>query len=581
MIDKIIRLFFLLSLSVLMCELVAQDEKEEETSEIVSFETKEFYTLQRSYRKEKKAVFAPLKEKLLVLLKQNLADAEKLYTVKKKSGNIKGMGIARKSKSIFSRAIESLNQNGDFKLPERVRKELRNTIKVCKQEQEKILAGADDKFAELNKQYLQKFEEQYNALFEEGKGPEKQVIAEKFKEFLSTDIPPPKETVNQRNNIAELKEMGMEVAKESDKPLKPIIASKGTGSKWVDIAKWNGDMLGMDVVNIPVLKISKDVAETQYFPIADADSKLFYKAINPMPEYNNYAFRLKRVKGMKGVEVIEWPSFRNDWVLVIRTKAGNVGELTPLKHAFIFQVSAPENEVRKLFGRKVAFSSDADGESDKKIEKKVPKVRIAIFSKPKSAIVYINNELYKVKGKTVKTPCRLRVPVGGCNIKLSMLGYHDRIYNDYKTTAKAVIKAVLKKDTSLKCFTKNVPANLKTWTSILSLKAGDKVTIKVEGVWCCTRSTKFKCGPKGIPNTTKTYKFYADASKDLRQTTSIPYGALLMKIGEEGVVRSLRRKTTFSVAKPVELFVDINEREGKPRKGNKGSLTLKIAVKSE
>ena len=580
--SKIIKLAFFILLALLPCRLFAQDEKEKKTE--ISLEAKEFYSLQQAYRQDKKTIFAPQKEKLLAILKQNIADAENLYNEKKKSGNMRGMGIARKAKSIFTKALNDLNKNDDFTLPNKVRKELRKTIKECKLEKEKIMQEVADKFVELNKKYLQNFEEQYKTFFEEGQIPDKAIIATKFKEFLASDIPKPKEEEIQQKNIDELKKLGIEIPQKEEKALTPIIASKGTGSKWVDIAQWNGDMMGMDVVTVSVLNKSKDFTETQYFPINDMDSKLFYKAITPMPSNEFYAFRLKRVPGTKDVEIMEWPSVQNDWSLVFRTRSTQDGIL-PIKHAFIFQVSLPEVELKKLFGKNAikngAIGNNNKGTTENKIKSvKNSKVKIAIYSKPKGASIYINGKLRRSKrGSTVVTPCKILVPING-QITLKYLGFKNKIIENFKPKKGAVLKIILIKDDSLKVYKKTINANAKTWTNIgIAFKAGDIVTIKVGGVWRCTKSTKAKCGPSGIPNNVKNYKYYADATKDQRKDTNIPYGALLMRLGEDGSVKYISRKTTLTIQKDTEMFFDINEREGKSRKGNKGKLNLSITVK--
>jgi hypothetical protein len=583
-----IKLFLiLLSGSLFSCTLlIAQDEKKiEEKPTEISFTSAEFYNLQQAYRKDKKALFDPYKEKLISLLQKYITDAKQLYNEKKKSGNMKGMGVARKAKLTFSRALEELKEKDEFKLPKKVRKELRKKIAECRSEHKNILEGIDDKYVALEDQYRQKFKDTYKSFFEEGKAPEEGIIQEKFKDFLTTNIPQPKKDTQKPETLAELKEMGMEVPKKSNKPLSPIIASKGTGDQWIDIARWTGEMMGMDVVTISVLNKSKDFTETKYLPIADADSKLTYKAIRPMPANGTYSFRLKRVPATTDVDVMEWPSAGNDWSLVFRTRNARLNEEVPVKHAFIFQVSLPENELKKLFGKKISLDSNADKNIEGKKQtpkKRVPKVKVGIFSNPKGAKIYVNETLYRIKGKTLHTPYKIIIPAEKCNIKLALFGYKEKIYDDFNATAGAAIKAILEKDNSFKYFKKVILANAKSWTSTgISLKAGDEVIIQVEGIWCCTRSSKAKCGPKGIPNTPKNYKYYADAAKDVRQDTRIPYGALLMKLGENGTLKAIGKKTKFIAKEPVEIMFDINERKGKARKGNKGKLILKIAVKSE
>lgn len=559
------------------------DPKKSEKAESISFDSLAFYNLQQAYKTEKKSINAPFKEKLLTLIQKNLAEADNLYNEKKKSGNIKGMAIARKAKSIFTKAMEDLQKNGEFELPEKMRKELQENVDKCRNEQKEILKDIDSKFKELDAKYQKKFTEIMAAAIPEGKAPEQEFINKKFQEFLATEIPKPEAEKNAMANKAEMKELGIEVPEQPEKPLSPIIAEKGTGNKWVDIAEWTGQMMGMDIVNIPVLNQVKDYADSQYFPIADADSKLSYKALNPMPEHDHYAFRLKRVPGAKDVDVLEWPSKRNDWNIMVRTRAVLTGETPPIKHSFIFQVSLPDKEFKKIFrGKLLSLSKEKDVET-KTTQNKIAKIKITILSQPKGANVYVNDNLYKFQGKTILTPCKIMVPEE-CNIKISKLGYFDKIYDNFKAVPDSPLKAVLQKDDSIKSYKKNISAAAASWTSSeVKIKTGDQVMIEVEGVWCCTKSTKDKCGPEGIPNTTENYKYYSDSANDQRQLNTAPYGALLMKLSskDDNIVTSVSGSKKFTATKDAEIFFDINEREGKPRKGNKGSLKITIMVKSE
>ncbi len=565
--------------------LYSQEKAEKEQvpgkkTETVSLQNLEFYALQQAYEAEKKTVIIPYKTKLEALLLKYISEYEQIYEEQKKSGNVKGMGIARAGKNIFFAAQEELNIKGNFALPEKVRKDIADSIGSCRKEQEAVMEGIDQKYKDIDDKYRARFVEAYKRLCGEGNAPEEEILTAKFKEFLKTDIKKPETAKTQDANIALLEELGVKVPTEAPKLLSPIIASKGDGSQWVDIGKWTGDMMGMDVVSISLLDKSKDFSETQYLPIASADSKMTYNAIRPMPARTNYAFRLKRVTDARDVDVLEWPSSGNDWRLVVRTRTPQGDETIPLRHAFIFQVSLPESEMGKVFS-----NTDLDSEKDaskpeqaKTEIRTAPPVKISVLSNPKGAEIYVNDKLYSIKEESVLTPCEITIPSGKYNIRISKFGYLDKSFDNFDAVMKAVVNAELVKDGKLKYYKKDVSANANTWTaSGISVKAGDKLVIQVDGVWACAKKSD-KCGPAGIPNTTENYKYYSDSTNDLRQEKNIPYGALLMKLGEKGSPMPMDRKTKFTAKESAELFFDINELEGKPRKGNFGSLTVNIGV---
>ena len=588
------RLFVFTLMSLTCWTILAQAEQaledaqksDPQTPEEPTLNTEELYVLQQQYRKEKSGLFAPFSKKLTEMLDSRIANAKKSYDEKKKRGNTKGMIIAKKAISIYSNALKELKEKKDFTLPKKVRKELRDEIAACAKEKDTVLAEAKGRAQELDQKYREKFTEIYKELYPE-QNPSDEDIANQYKAFLTTDIQRPEPPSVPESNAAgteELAEMGVTPAtKPPEENLPPILATKGTGSRWVTVGKWTGDMMGMDVVDLPLGGKTQTFTWTQYSPLANQNSILKYEVVKPLPPNPAFAYRLKRIPGKGGVEVMQWPSADNSWKFTFRTERGKASESTlPLKRGFILQVSLPGRELEKAFGPGcMAQEAGAGGAGAKQTGAK--KVVIQVYSHPQGAKVYIDGHLYTRKGKPALTPCKILIPGGEHNIKVTTLGYLPKIFPKYMAKRGAVIKAPLEKDPSFAVYLRTIMANAKTWTNTkIKLVPGDKVVIKVKGFWCCVRSSKDKCGPEGIPNDTKHYKYYANASNDFRTTQKYPYGALLMRLGsgEAVPVRHIsRREITFSVRKEGTLFFDINEREGKPRKNNKGQLGLTIMVK--
>ncbi len=579
-------LMFILA-SITCGTLLSQDtSKTEPTSTEPSLNTDELYTLQQHYRQKKEELFAPFDKKLEAMLNARIAAAQKNRAEMRKRGNIKGMAVAKKAISIYSKALEELKEKHEFTFPKKIRKELREEVAACAKEKDAILEKAKQRAKELKTQYRKKFAEIYKTLCEDNAPSEKE-INKRFLEFLTSNIELPKPPPEQQTNAAtpdELAELGVTQDQEAKrKQLNPIIASKGSGSHWVPVGKWTGNMMGMDVVELALGDKSDTFEWTQFSALANEDSTLKYEVIKPLPHNPAFAYRLKRISGYGGVAVMEWPSPHNSWKLIFRTDKPQPSESDfPLKRGFVLQVSLPENELKKAFGAN-CYDSENGGAGAAAPKKNVKKVPIEIYSHPAGAKVYVDGKPLIMKKKNVATPCKVLVPEGGCAIKLTMLGYIPKIFPKYMAKQGAVIKASLEKDPSFEVYKRNIAANAPEWTDTrIALAPGDKVIIQVKGRWCCVRSTKGKCGPRGIPNDTAHYQYYADASKDLRKTQSYPYGALLMRIGkdEHATIRYISKQTIkLSVRKGGPLFFDINEREGKPRKNNKGQLGLTIMVK--
>ncbi|MBN1865638.1 MAG: hypothetical protein JW808_12140 [Victivallales bacterium] len=328
-----------LLLTILSCSIEVFGEarfSETPSPEAISLQSPEFYTLKQEYNQEKSEIQRLYSEKLAALLQKFSNEADESHKESRKKGNTKGMVQAKGAQGIFAKATEDLKNTGSFKLPDNPRKELRDVVSACRNEQNAIMEGLNAEIAELDNKYRQRFSDAYKGCFKDGDMPGEEAVKEKFRDFLTTEIKKPQQA---RGNVAGAGKSDGSLPEAFEEPESMVIAEKGTGEKWVDIVEWTAEMVGMDVVNIPVLNRTEDSVDTQYSAFADADSKLFYKAINPMQPAANYSFRLTRIPGFKGVDVIEWPSARNKWYLIVRTKDITADEKFPLKHGFIFQAS--------------------------------------------------------------------------------------------------------------------------------------------------------------------------------------------------------------------------------------------------
>ncbi len=561
---------------------IKEEPKKEEKKEI-NLNTAEIFALKEEYMNEVKNSEIPAKEKIMVIVKKYLAEAEEQYELKKKSGNVKGMAVSRDGKTIFSACLESLEKEGKYSAPEKFRKELSEIMDKFLAEVNPITEEMKAAETAIAEKYPAKFAELLKPQIDEMKlDPEnsEKITKEKYDKFIKEEIKPPEEVK---------KSAGTEPA--GNKEESPVIGSKGVGDTWIDVGEWHGDMFGMDVVNIK-LNSPEDYTEKQFNPMSGEESILTYKVFYPVPPRSDYAFRLMRIPDKFAPDILEWPSPSNNMSFSVRTKP--IAKF-PALHGFLVQVSLPAKEAAKLFNKKdlekrmalkgVAKPASAElKKTDIKAVKEVSKpeqagMKISFSSKPEGANIYVDNFLQNDQnGNPCVTPCVISVPLGKHNIKMAKIGYVDKIFPDYNIAGKpAKLIGELLVDSKLKSKKLTLGANASSAKqSGLSVVKGEKIVIDATGTWGCGERGD-KCGPEGYENNKKFYKYYMDKAKDLRVLDKAPYGALLFKIGKEGAYMPALSNKEIIAAQDGEIYVDINEKV-EERKGNSGSIELNILI---
>ena len=122
-----------------------------------------------------------------------------------------------------------------------------------------------------------------------------------------------------------------------------------------------------------------------------------------------------------------------------------------------------------------------------------------------------------------------------------------------------------------------VSAKSTDWTrSRMTVKNGDEVFISASGTWICgSKGEETDAG--GYPNTARFSHYYLGAMEAPRTVLGASYGALLIRIGEEGKPLAAGKELKLRADSDGELFFDINERaDGAARRDNVGTLKVFI-----
>ncbi len=561
---------------------------EEEAPPELDLETPEFVALQKEYRAAVAAVNGPHRQALNQFIDRHVAIAESQYNDAKRTGNTRDMGTARDYLRIFTHAREQLEAEGRFDLPEKVRRELAEVLEKARREKDEVDTPIAPALAKAEEDMLARFREQVAARAEAlgVEYPEAEVEA-KLKEFkereLAIKAPPPRPG-GQTGAVGEVIPV---------EDLGPVLASSGEGAAWVTIARWTADMMGMDVITLECGNQQRDYAEDRFSPMGGADSKTRYQAVRPMPPHPAYAYRLKRIPGHSGIDgVMEWPSERNQWRLTFRVKP--LGDTVPERHGFDFEVSLPGTELAQVFGADAttadAAAGDVKGGPETKVigSRKDPaadpdagKIKLRVATRPAGVTVHVDGEpqVERATRKPLLTPCEILAAPGNHSIRLAKPGFIDKEFKDFSVQPGKRIVWELVQDPKMTVKSIPLKANQPDWFATgVAVKAGDMVVISASGQWSCG-DKRDRCGPEGLPNDKRYYKYYAKSEDDVRQSQSIPYGALLAKVGPDGELRAVPAAgLQFKAEAEGEILLDINELSGKERKNNAGKLDVSIVA---
>jgi len=344
-------------------------------------------------------------------------------------------------------------------------------------------------------------------------------------------------------------------------------------SEWATFGYWGAEINSMEVFRIAVFNRSKPEKNSGQSMVG-SPYRTEFQPVRILPPGRGYAFQLKKMGKRLGVDVVEWPSRRNQWQLVVRARPTRG---VPSRHAVELKVGF--DGALKLARADGAAGGEeerepgdtAGGEPDKE----TPPVPIRIETLPENAEIEVDGVRQKKKDKVLTTPCTVEIPAGRHDIRLERFGFHTVTFRNYEVQPGKRIAVRLVKNPAFKERTISVTARGLWQNSGITLDAGDTVQIEAAGMWDCGGRNQ-GIGPKGYPNSQDFFHYYIDPIAHPRLTSKANYGALLMRIGKEGKIIPVSEFLRARIKKGGRLYLGINEGEGSARQDNTGSLSVRI-----
>lgn len=540
----------------------------------VALDTPEYRDMAGDCVKARQTAEEARRTELRRLIQVQMDEADALLKEKKKAGNVKGIAIATQTRQMFESALTALESTGSFELPEKVRRELEDTVRHFNGVRSGIEAKASNEVARIQKEQFERIAKTLARLQPDLQGANAEAaFAALVDRLLTAPPPPPPATVATNavgtNAVGGATDTNAPAGAATNAPasaaLPEILGMSGPADRWVTAGRVLADMMSVDVLEIP---LANQTTGTNRFektnPITDQSITVNYVSLYPLPARTGLVYRLKRVPDREGVEILDWPSPRNNFSLTVRTMPS---EKLPVPHGFEVQVSGPDAMVAALFsGAPVEATSAA-------MPTQAVPIVVTLISKPSGAAVLIDGRL----SQGSRTPCRLRLPPGTQSLRLTLPGYVDGVFSSEDIRAGKPLTWTFQPDPRIVRKTVVVPADSKDWVAVAEVQEGARIALDAQGSWSCASGAM--TGLEGYPNNEANFRFYMNPADYPRQTPGANFGALVWRIAPKGRPSAVGRALRTTARESGMLQLDINEAsDPKRRADNSGALSVSIVI---
>ncbi len=486
------------------------------------------------------------RKKILVnFLEDQISSAREWYAEQRRIRNVRGMAVSGNAVNMLEEALDKLKESGEFELPdsEDVRPELKDFLENIDVKMQAALQPAVERKRQLEEQGFSRFKDLVDEQVEGVSADDlKTIFTDWSRGLYVQDEPDPQDP-------------GVAPATAADRL---YFAQRGDAEEWFTVGTWQVDSRALSIFEVPVYDGADDRGRHTDV-MTRAVSEWSYSHETDLNREHFYAFRLRALPDMKPVDVVSWPSQRNEWALEVRTRreAG--------KYGFALQAGRTTGPG----GRKVAESQTS----------------VPVITEPAGARVFVNGRRYFAPGTDSVTPLNINLGEGRYTIRLELGDHLSETIEDVRARSGTRIQHSFKHVSELPGTRLTYTAG-RTWhrTSV-EVDEGDKIWITVEGDWVAGFRGE-AVGPEGYSR--EDFPHYYEG-EDLRKFPGANYGALLMKIGqqyhdaparvEDRRAKPVGRRTGISADTWGHIWFDINEKEGQEhRRVNRGALNINIVV---
>ena len=515
------------------------------------FTTPEMQQLRASYLEQSATIARQRTDSLRKLLAEQIEKSNQRMNNAKISGNVTLQASASAAIKIFTDAKAAFEKDGTWAITTTVtRRDLEDTLALYKANAQVIENTQISALKALDKTFTPKLSDLLTA--------QKTPVADtdKLHDLLSKLTGAAGEVKTNTVALA----TGPKLAPPP--PTVVLAASSGNtnaAANWTPLMKLDITIRdAIEVISVPLL------GQNTQHTIKDTGGggQPWTVQVTPYQEFVAPAtaplFRIQSQNKLKPVDVMSWPSARNNWTIEMRAQT----TIIPSFHGIVIETDA--SACRGMAGGAGAADSG------------VQKVNTHFESTPPGAYILINGKpLVADNEKSLLTPFEALVPDETMDITFRKTGFEDQVMKQTKPSQGATFRVTLKPQAGFVEKTIVVSAANPEWLSTtIRVKKGDRVQIAASGSWT-SGAVGESCDADGYPNNDKFLKYYSDASA--RITKSANFGQLIARILPGGEAVAVGKQTSFTADADGDLALCINTAISS-RRDNKGQVMTHITV---
>jgi hypothetical protein len=296
----------------------------------------EIQALRTEYQEKRAAILEKRRVELQKMLARNLEEQRRQQGQAKITGNTQRQADASQAIKLFEMALANLDKEDTFIFPAKIRPALERTVALCiralKSEDEAREAGlkmlknqcADRLQPLLAKQGLRALDprqlhEQWQAVLNDTGAVTNAVQTTATAQAAVAQVAPEIPSGSATNEM--------------------VLATRGEAARWVPLAKIGVEVFAMEVLALPVADLTERAAQKGTGLESGAP---WQAAVTPLCKFERPsgaapAMRLRALPGMRPLDVVEWPSRRNDWMIEVRMRPPGGGAS---RHGGLLEIDA-------------------------------------------------------------------------------------------------------------------------------------------------------------------------------------------------------------------------------------------------
>jgi hypothetical protein len=286
--------------------------------------------LRREYEASRAALVAKRLKELRAMLTHHLEEQQRKQRQAKLSGNTTRYADASQGVRLFETALDTLKREDTFAFPAKVRPALERIVALCTRTLQSENAARDDGFKLLDTQFAGRLQP---LLARQGITADPGDLQVQWQTVLKAGEAETQAVSNEQARSVASHPSGAATNEV-------VLDVRGEAAAWIPLARIGIEVSTLEVIALPVAGVTERVGRKGTGLESGAP---WQAAVTPFRTFNAPAdgqapaMRIRALTGMLPLDVVAWPSRRNDWKIELRVRPPNRGAS---RHGCVLEIDA-------------------------------------------------------------------------------------------------------------------------------------------------------------------------------------------------------------------------------------------------